>query len=419
MRLGAARISIRWPLGLPMAGYSARTAAGAGVHLPLHVRALVASANDGARVCLLSVETVCVDAAFTASLRAALEKAHGITRDAVMITATHTHSAPGGTARFPAMGGADAFLGAYDEKRVQFLTAACLEAVERALANQVPVRLGRGLGRADDVGRNRRDPNGPNDPSLAFVRAVDPLGRPVALVYSFACHPTVLDAHNALYSGDLAGAAAARLEGSLGGTVLPLTGAAGDISTRFTRRESNAAELGRLANLLTDGLAVPVAPDDDERVGFARAAVTLPLRPAPDRDELARNLAEARERLAQAPAAEQRLIEAEIEGYQVALAAGPRPASLSTEVQALRLGRTLIVGLPGELFVAYGLALRERLAPHPVLIAGYANDYIGYVPTPEVTGGYEADSALVTHDAGALLLDAAEMAARSCLAAAR
>ncbi len=50
MRLGAARTVIRWPLGLPMAGYSARTVGGSGVHLPLHVRALVANAKDGQQI---------------------------------------------------------------------------------------------------------------------------------------------------------------------------------------------------------------------------------------------------------------------------------------------------------------------------------------------------------------------------------
>lgn len=43
----------------------------------------------------------------------------------------------------------------------------------------------------------------------------------------------------------------------------------------------------------------------------------------------------------------------------------------------------------------YGLRVRERLAPAHVLIACYANDYIGYLPTPDAETGYEVNSAIV------------------------
>ncbi len=62
------------------------------------------------------------------------------------------------------------------------------------------------------------------------------------------------------------------------------------------------------------------------------------------------------------------------------------------EVQALRLGQAAVIALPVELFVDYQLRFRrESPLPHSLLI-GYANDYLGYVPTPEALeqGGYEA-----------------------------
>ncbi len=418
MLLGVARTVINWPIGLPMAGYSARTSLSTGVHQSLNVRALVAGTNDGRHsICMLSVETVCVDAEFTALLRAALEQKHGFAPDSVMVAATHTHAAPAGVARFEALGGSETFLGKYTPQRVTFLAESCMEAVENAIAYQIPVRLSAGIGRAENVGKNRRDPSGPNDTEVAFLRAVDLSDRPVTLVYSFPCHPTILDAHNTLYSGDLAGVTCSRLEGELGCTVLALTGAGGDLSTRFTRQASTVGELDQLANLLADGLNVPTDADDHDSVASACVSVNLPLKPPPDRDQLTQALADAQRRLAHHPPAERRLIEAEIEGLQVALEAGPRPTELATEVQVLRLGQTLITGLPGELFVEYGLALRERLAPFHVLVAGYTNDYVGYIPTAEATRGYEVESALVTEDAGRLLLAAIQKATQQCLTA--
>jgi len=70
------------------------------------------------------------------------------------------------------------------------------------------------------------------------------------------------------------------------------------------------------------------------------------------------------------------------------------------------MGRVVIAAYPGEMFVAFGLATRQALRDSHVLIAGYANDYIGYVPTPETTGGYEATMALVGPDSGLRLVEA-------------
>jgi len=64
---------------------------------------------------------------------------------------------------------------------------------------------------------------------------------------------------------------------------------------------------------------------------------------------------------------------------------------LEGELQVLRLGDVAIVGLPGEPFSAIGLEIKERAAvPHPFVV-GYANDYLGYFPTPRAweQGGYE------------------------------
>jgi hypothetical protein len=93
---------------------------------------------------------------------------------------------------------------------------------------------------------------------------------------------------------------------------------------------------------------------------------------------------------------------------------GARPRHLTTEVQVFRIGSAYIVSLPGELFVEYGLELAQQFAPAPLLIAGYADDYIGYVTTPAGDDGYEGDSAIVPPSAGTTLLAAALTAARRC-----
>src|SRR3982751_4221906 len=61
-------------------------------------------------------------------------------------------------------------------------------------------------------------------------------------------------------------------------------------------------------------------------------------------------------------------------------------------VQALRLGdRTVLVALGGEVVVEYDLRIK---AAHPkirIIVAGYSNDVMGYIPTAQMLaeGGYE------------------------------
>jgi hypothetical protein len=63
-------------------------------------------------------------------------------------------------------------------------------------------------------------------------------------------------------------------------------------------------------------------------------------------------------------------------------------------VTALRWGAVTILGLPGEIFAAQGLALRDRW-PGLLVPATFAEDNPGYIcPAPEHPhGGYEVDDA--------------------------
>ena len=56
------------------------------------------------------------------------------------------------------------------------------------------------------------------------------------------------------------------------------------------------------------------------------------------------------------------------------------------EIQAIRIGDVGLVGVPGELFVEIGLAIKAASPAPLTAIVGYANDWQGYFPTP---GAYE------------------------------
>ena len=332
-----------------------------------------------------------------------------------MVAATHTHASVGGLTHFPVAGKTETVLGEYAPERVEQFIQVALRAVRQAFDSQNHINLWRGTALIHDIAANRRDPDGISDPNLPFLIAKDDSGIIRAALLSYACHSTILSADNLLYSGDLLGTACALLE-TQQGVVTGLTGAAGNISTRFTRRTSSTAEVERMAQELVSAIQVAELKSlQGDGLASAQQQVTLPIKPAQPRQDLQQALTDAQARLAQMHNYPQRrIVEAEIEGLRVQLNMGERPIQITTEVQVFRIGNAYIVSLPGELFVEYGLELSEKLAPAPVLIAGYANDYIGYVTTPEASDGYEADSAIVPPEAGNILVQAALETVKRC-----
>ena len=68
------------------------------------------------------------------------------------------------------------------------------------------------------------------------------------------------------------------------------------------------------------------------------------------------------------------------------------PQQIVAEVQALRIGESAWVGLPGEIFVEIGLAIKKKSPRNNTFVIGLANDNVGYVPTDHAflnEGGYE------------------------------
>ena len=410
--VGTARVALPMPVGLPLAGYASRVGNATGVHDDLFARALVAFDGDAA-ICLLVVDLLCVDARFVAEVRQRISAVNPIRPQAIMIAATHTHSGPAGVAGFALDGAAEMYLGARNCSLMSQVQAALVEAATQAVASATPARLSIGTARVEDVARNRIRVDGPYDPDIPFVIAVDSDDNVVGAILSLATHSTVLGPTNLAYSGDLIGTICHRLEAhwGAGSVVLGLSGAAGDISTRFTRHGSTYAEVERLAARAADAItAERVALVTTEPLGSAQRSLQIALSPAENPEVLQARLADARQRfdaLETGAVAQQRLIEVEIEGLLIALGSNQsRPTYVQTEVQVLRMGSVLLAGYPGEMFVEFGLMTRQTLGMNHVLVAGYANDYIGYVPTLATSSGYEATMAVVAPGSGLLLVEA-------------
>jgi len=80
------------------------------------------------------------------------------------------------------------------------------------------------------------------------------------------------------------------------------------------------------------------------------------------------------------------------------------PDTVTTVVQAMRIGDAGIVTFPGEAFVELGLETKKKSPFETTLCIELANDYAGYIPTARAheLGGYEtwrARSAFLEKDA--------------------
>jgi hypothetical protein len=408
VRAGFAQLDITPPAGLPLGGYGMRTGGADGALDPLFCRAVVLD-DDTGPVAVVVLDLVYVFADWTARVRVRAGEVLGLAADRLLISATHTHAGPG---VFRSALSSDVRLRCYEDALVDRV----VECLCAANAASTPAHLRCGKAAAAGVAANRRDPSLPIDEAVRVLCVHDESGQLRGVLANFACHPTVLSAANHSYSADLFGAAVETASHELGVPVLLTNGAAGDVSTRFTRRTQTPGEARRLGALLANAVCAGVRRASrvgrrSDRHFFDAATQSLQVRwrhlPAPDAavTQLQRELTALQSlRAAGASAGAVRLAESRVEGAQAeawvssqggweALFGSRQPAA---PVQALRCGAVAIVGAPGELFSSAAQWLRRRLGD-TALVIGYANDYLGYlIPEHEVSaGGYESLIAMV------------------------
>lgn len=415
VQVGFCALPLTPAVDMPMAGFAARTQPSSGVHDEIYVRAMVVSdaQPDAVPTALVVADLVSLPPAQTDEIRAEIARTVGIPASAVIVATTHTHGGPATDERTEA----SPLVSEY----ASCVRRIVVQAVEAAAAQRHPARMLLGFGNEPTVGKNRRRAGGVVDPAVPTIRVEDADGRVVGIVCCYACHPVTLGPDNRLITADYPGAVVRTLEAVYPGAVaMFVTGCAGQINTGHSATASLSVgpsefrsfrEMSRLGTAIagaaiqtSEQIAGPrgtpsaVAPGTSpasavRAVTVAVAAPRLPSGDAASFRELASNW---QRRLAELPPDD---ADAQVEsdqlnrwvGWADRMAAGaPHADVVPLDVTALRWGDIVVVGLPGEPFVEFGLEIRER-APVPVVVAGYANGCPGYVPHRSAydEGGYE------------------------------
>jgi hypothetical protein len=432
---GAAVADITPGFGVPMGGYGARKGVAEGVHDPLQVRALVLS--DGSTKLAIAVcDLVGVMPDLVNAARDIIERETGIPASNVLISATHTHSGPGSIR-----------IGV-DEESAHFIGATARKiagAVRLADRRLVPVSLKVGTVEVSTISQNRRDPDGPIETVATVLLAAPPGNGPaVCTLVNYACHSTVLEADNLEFSADFPGAMARFLESTVGGVGVYLQGAAGNINPAWMSHDFHEVErvggiLGAAATRTAHELR-PVGEGQwvvnlnwseetpketigataltDVRLAATQTYLDLRRRTFAPQEEIAKEIKELESELraldpddiqgrrAIHPRLNQLRIEWLISGRMVE---GGLPAEQRIELQVMRLSdEVVIVTLPGEFFVETGKAIVQAVGRRHVLIAGYANDFISYVPSADqfAHAGYEVGCAQFEPDTDQVVTDA-------------
>lgn len=427
LRAGRAAIKITPPAGIPMAGYY-NTRLAEGTHDDLWAKALVLESRS-TRIALVACDLVNIPADLSAAARKLAESATGIPASHIILSATHSHTGPllGGRSTQYVEGPARKVMNDYRSS----LPAKIASAVRAAAAALAPARLSTATGHEESVSFYRRflmkdgtvrtnpgkrnpqivQPMGQIDPEVQLVWIESAAAKPLLAYVNHALH---LDTVGGLqFSADFPYTLSAILSKLYGPDLVTLftNGAAGNINhinVATAAPQKGHAEARRIGTILAGEVLKTIARLQPVAAGPLTARseiVPLPL-PAYTPEQIAHARVTAARFGKPGSPGTVPLAEA----FRILDVADRKGAPLEAEVQVVALGKSIAwVGLPGEIFVELGQAIKKA-SPFPTtIIVELSNGQIGYVPTRKAfeEGGYEVLSARFAPGGGELLAETA------------
>lgn len=391
--IGTAKVDVTPQHPVVLAGYGGRTMEYEGVDAKLWARALVI--GDKTPVAIVVLDNCGVPGSLTMQLAKRLAE-YGISRDRLVVAATHTHNAPTlvGYATVVWAGRTTPEQAKRVEAYTQFAVEKMEQAVVDALAAREPMHLEWAQGRVT-FGGNRRvladgkwagfgfQRGGPVDHSLPILAARDRAGKVRAVWANYACHCTTVGSRNRV-GGDWAGFANSSIEKEFPHAVSLMTiGCGADVGPQPSGSLEVAAGHGRAVAKEAKRLLTGRTTRLDGEPQVVSRRIKLPLAEPPPRtywDEQLRGRGFHHE-LA-------KIMMARLENK------GSIAREVDYPLSVWKFGEDLVmVFLAGEVVVDYSVRLNRQLDWSRLWITAWANDMPGYIPSRRVLaeGGYEAE----------------------------
>jgi hypothetical protein len=363
LKAGVAQVIITPEGNMWMAGYAGRKKPAEGKVQDLYAKALALEDANGKRFVFVTTDLIGILPSLRTTIEAKVAAQHQLPPESILLNASHTHSGPEYRIRTGREQEAQEYT-TFLEAHLMEVIAAALDDLRPAEVSWNRARCGFAMNRRLPTPKgyqNSPNPDGPVDHEVPALQVVSPEGEQRAVLFGYACHNTCLGEYE--YCGDYAGFAQEYLQQHRPGFVaLFLNGCSGD-QNPYPRRSDvvpkvSAIELAQmhgrsLANAVEVAMQVPKRPVK----GFIRSAYEI---------------------------------------VQLEYAAEKKREPHAYPVQVARFGEALtVVALGSETTVDYSIRLKKELGQAaPVWVAGYSNDYTGYVPSLRVLkeGGYEAQA---------------------------
>ena len=398
-----AEADITPPLGIALGGRGGAEAEANKVLDPLYAQVLVLKDGKGAGFVLVSLDLVGIQHDTSDRIRMGIAAELGIELNLVVLNCSHTHSGPLMYRQlFAGIDPTPQIEADYLESLINKVILSARRAARELKPVKVEVFRGTSKTGINRRGKNRQgnpgilpNPSGPMDTNVWVMRLSRLDGAPAALVFSYACHPVLVYgfAHAAL-SADFPGAARNALREELGREIHVqfVQGLGGNIRPRITADiENNRWARGSLADVKQAG--TDLANAVLAALKTKGEAVHLNLAATMDRPFLPRTNPPPRiiyERMAEGTNEFQKAVARywldrydQREGF----ARGD-----SWPVGLIRLAdNQWIVYLAGEPVVEWGPKISTWLAPRNLVVWGYCQESISYLPTEELLpeAGYE------------------------------
>jgi hypothetical protein len=371
-----------------LAGYAARTEPAKGKISDLRAKALALEDGNGERFLFLTVDLIAVQLAPTAAgVAEHLRRRHNLSRERVIMAASHTHYGPEIRADKALFFGIPPEYAAKIDVAAARVRRAMIDVADRALASLQPARLTARQTTAT-FADNRRAHGDVVDHDVPVLEVTAGDGKRLAVVFGYACHNTTIPPEDCRYCGDWAGFAQEQIErDNPGCTALFITGAAADQNPHPRGSVELSQKYGRdLADAVTASLQSPgreIAPG----IRVAYEQTPLPL------ERIDRAALESKLTSTDMPAARKAkfLLDAIDRGERL-ITEYPAP------IQVIGFGvELLLIALSGEPVNDYAHHFKNQFAAsnRQIWVAGYCNDMFGYVPTRRIQleGGYEGGRA--------------------------
>ena len=402
MKIGFAKSSIS-PEGVELGGYAGYRPC-AGIHDPLWCKAVVLQQGEE-RWALLAMDLLSVDESLSNHIANAVSSL-GI--GTVVAAAIHSHATPCGIVLNE---GPLAEVNRVAEtdpegfsRYMESVIAGAVTACQKAVGNLEGFKVRCARGAAPAIGSERH--TGEEIHSTMTVLQIQTESGRSCILYQIPCHPTVLGPGNLLASADFVGGIEDRLDADM---AVFVNGAAGDISTRFTRKSQTFAECDRMAAVAAEAVLdlIRDVPYSDPCPGkVCRANIVLQPRPVDPMETAQQALDEAVRRWKAGEDAGMepgalRILKSYVEGAGVALEFSRTMAGiqeLRLPVTVFGFGGLKFATVPGEIFSSLW-----NLDAVPVC---YANGYYRYIVDRNGYdhGYYEAMAAILARGEGELFV---------------